>query len=276
MPRAGRASTPIFATAPYEPDSQGQLRAVLPARCPFARPGEDGCRLGVHHRRARKTGPCFPLDVVRCATHPVHSFTLYPAGHFPYGRMALANCSAAGPPLLLDAETGEPVWEGTVFEAAQQADSGIRWPPHSATDAPAGRRSQGRHLDLAGRLLGVHPDLDDGERERIATRLRVPTMALRSAAKQWAASWSLRGAAITLVLAALVVNGSLLDRLLSAGYAAGLWARPRRWEPPHRWVVARSDEPEHPAPSPSGARAPPSTNSRGAAMHGPDPHSSPR
>lgn len=274
MPRARRASTPIFATAPYEADEQGQLRAILPTRCPFASPDEDGCQLGVHHRRGRKTGPCFPLDVVRCATHPVHSFTLYPAGHFPYGRTALATCSVTGP-LLLDAETNEPVWDDTVLEAAQQADSGIRWPPHSATVAPAVRRTQGRHLDLAGLLLGVHPDLDDGERERIATRLRVPTMTVRSAASLWSASWSLRGAAIALVLAALAVDGSLLDRLLSAGYVAGLWARPRRWEPPRRWVVARSVEPERRGPAPSSSRDPPPTSSRGAAMSGPDPPSPP-
>jgi len=274
MPRARRASTPIFATAPYEADEQGQLRAVLPTRCPFASPEEDGCRLGVNHRRERKTGPCFPLDVVRCARHPVHSFTLYPAGHFPYGRTALARCSVAGP-LLTDAETGEPVWGGTIFEAAQQADCGVRWPSHSATDAPAVRRTQGRHLELAGLLLGVHPDLDDGEREQIATRLRLPTMTLRSAAALWSVSWSLRGAAIALVHAALAIDGSLLDRLLSAGYAAGLWAQPRRWEPPNHWVVARSTEPERPADASSESRAPPPTKSLVAVTYRPDPPSPP-
>ena len=252
--------------APYESDECGRLRAVLPARCPFASPGEASCRLAVHHRRQRTTGPCFPLDVVRCKSHPVHCFTLYPPGHFPYGRQALARCSVAGPLLLVDATTRQPQWDGTVLHAALRAASGERWPPHGATSlTPAVRRTQGRHLDLAARLLGVHPSLDDGQRERIATRLRVPTMTLRSAACRWVRSWTQRGAAIVLVLAALLVDGSLLDRLASAGYAAGLWALPRRWEPPRRWVVARrSADPEHPPQTQANSRAPPSTSSHGA------------
>lgn len=275
MPRARRRSTPVFVTAPYEPDEQGRLRAILPARCPFASPGEATCGLGVHHSRERKTGPCFALDVVRCAAHPDHAFTLYPPGHFPYGRKAVARCSVSGP-LLLDAETREPVWGGTISEAAQQAASEARWPPHSATTAPGVRRTQGRHLDLVGLLLGVHPEFDDGERERIATRLRVPTLTLRTAASLWTTSWTLRGAAIALVLAAVPVDGSLLDRLLSAGYVAGLWARPRRWEPPRRWVLARSDEPERLPPTSSSSRAPPSTKTHGAPGDGAEPPSSAR
>lgn len=275
MPRARRPSTPVFATAPYEPDEWGQLRAVLPTRCPFAAPGEGGCRLVVDHRRERVTGPCFPLDVVRCATHPVHAFTLYPAGHFPYGRTALARCSASGPPLL-DAETRAPAWDDTVFQAARQAAAGVRWPPHSARVTPAVRRTQGRHLDLAGLVLGVHPDLDDGERERIATRLRVPTMTLRTAAALWSTSWTRRGAAIVLALAAVPVDASLLDRLLSAGYEARLWARPRRWEPPRRWVLARrSTTPERSTSVSPPSRAPPPTNSHGAPDPGAGSSSSP-
>ena len=271
MPRARRPSTLVFATAPYEPDERGQLRAVLPSRCPIAAPGEGGCRLVVRHRRRRVTGPCFPLDVVRCATHPDHAFTLYPAGHFPYGRTALARCSTSGP-LLLDPETRAPLWDDTVLQAAQEAASEARWPPHSAMTTPGVRRTQGRHLDLAGLVLGVHPELDDGERERIATRLRVPTMSLRTAGALWSTSWTCRGAAIVLALAAVPVDASLLDRLLSAGYEAGLWARPRRWEPPRRWVLARrSARPERSTSPLPPSRAPPPTNSHGA----PDPEAEP-
>lgn len=212
--------------------------------------------------------------MVRCKTHPVHSFTLYPAGHFPYGRVAVARCSVAGP-VLLDAETQEPVWDDTVFEAAERAASGVCWPAHSTAVEPATRRTQGRRLELAGLLLGVHPELDDGERERIATRLGVSTMTLRSAAAQWAESWTQRGAAVTQVLAMVWMGGSLLDRLLSAGYAAGLWTQPRRWAPPRQWVVARSDEPERRPEGLAGGGPPPSTNSRGVPGSGPDPPSPP-
>ena len=37
-------------------------------------------------------------------------------------------------------------------------------------------RTQGRWLELAGRLTGVSPELEEREREQIATRLGVATM----------------------------------------------------------------------------------------------------
>ena len=104
---------------------------------------------------------------------------MYPPGHFPYGRVPVVRCSVVGP-LLLDEETRQPSWDGTLLEAAGAAVAGGRWPSQGASGAPAVRRTQGRRLDLAGFLFGVHPDQDDGERERIAARLDVPTPAPRS------------------------------------------------------------------------------------------------
>jgi hypothetical protein len=184
--------------------------------------------------------------------------------------VAVARCSTVGP-VLLDPRTRKPSWAGTLFEAARQAAEGTRWPQQEATPAPATRRTQGRHVDRAGLLLGVHPDLDDDERERIAARLRVPTLTVRQAAATGSCSWTARGAAILCVLAAVPVDASLLDRLLSAGYAARLWAWPRRRDLLGRLVAARldpfadrSDEAEHPPPPEAVGRSPPSTKSRGA------------
>jgi len=204
----------------------------------------------------------------------VHCFTLYPPGQFPYGRQPVVTASASGPPLL-EPETRRPSWDGTVFQATTEAAADKRWPEGSTTESPAVRRTQGRHLDLAGLLLGVHPQLDDGERERIATRLGVPTMTLRSAASKWSMSWTTRATAVALVLASVPVDDSLLDRLLSAGYAAGLWARPRRWAPPRSWELARSATPEHPAtPLVPGSSAT-ATTSHGAPSGAPQPPSPP-
>jgi len=91
--------------------------------------------------------------------------------------------------LLVDAETGQLAWKGTIMEAAENAKDKDLWPQDSATTSPAVYRSQGRRLELAGRLVGVHPELDDGEREQIASRLEVPTMSLRSAVKRWSRRW---------------------------------------------------------------------------------------
>lgn len=262
---AARARLP-FATTTYEADKEGVLRPVLPSRCVFAT-GAETCSMFVDHDRVRKTGPRFPVAVVGCSGHPYGRYTLYPPGHVPYGRKAVAPCSPSGG-LLRDAATGEPVWGATLFAAAVDAAGGERWPSDSPAGDPRRRRTQGRRLERAGRLVGVHAEVDDAARERIATRLGVPTLTLRSAAREWAASWTMRGAAVLAVLLAVSVDGALLDRILAAGALGGLWARPRRWDAARgTWVMARSPRsvrPEHPTAARPRGRSPPPTTLRGA------------
>jgi hypothetical protein len=250
---------PVFAIAPYEPDETGVLRPVLPERCVFATAAET-CSLCIDHYRPRKTGPGFPLAVVGCTCHPHGRYTLYPPGHIPYGRQQVVPCSPSGP-LLRDPATGQPEWPATVFGAAIDAAEGQRWSAHSPADDARRRRTQGCRLELAGTLLGVHPDLEARPREWIATRLRVPTMTLRSAAGRWATRWPARGTAVLAVLHALPLDQSLLDRLLAAGAITGLWPSPQRWDPLRRtWVRPPSGGPAHPVASASASRAPPPTN----------------
>ena len=134
----------------------------------------------VDHYRERKTGPCFPVAVVGRRVHGGRRYTLYPPGHYPYGRVSYAPYSTAGQ-VLVDAESGQPQWEATLFEAALDAEREERWPSEQQwwqrLEVPR-RRTQGRRLELAGRLTGVHPQLAEEVRERIATRLGVATMVL--------------------------------------------------------------------------------------------------
>jgi len=212
----------------------------------------------VHHRRPRQTGPRFPLEVVSCRDHPHGCYTLYPPGHFPYGRKALAPYSPAGV-LQLDASTGQPLWEATLFLAAQDAAAGERWPAHSPWDDPRRRRTQGRWLEFGGRLLGVHPEQDEGTRERIAARLGVPLVRLLDQARRWGVDWRTQGSAILTVLL-MMGPGSPLDRLLAAGAVADLWPEPRRWRGPRGpAVLTRSGGPERLDPGSPRSRGPPST-----------------
>ena len=256
-------SKPVFAIAPYEPDETGVLQVVLPDRCVFAAATET-CSPFVDHRRPRKTGPGFPLAVVGCTRHPLGRYTLYPPGHLPYGRQAVVRCGPSGP-LLLDTTTAQAMWQATLFDAATAVADGQRWPAHSPADDERRRRTQGCRLDLAGKLLGVHPELKARTRERIATHLRVPTMTLRTAASQWATSWMARGGAVCVVLLALAVDVSLLDRILAAGAVTDLWPPFQRWDPVRRtWVRCRSRRRERPVASAPQSRAPPPTNSPAA------------
>lgn len=254
-----------FATTSYKADHDGVLRPELPLRCVFAT-GAQSCCIFVDHYRSRKTGPRFPLAVVGCLAHSHSRYTLYPPGHFPYGREPVAPYSPSGE-LLLDAGTRQPPWEATLFAAAVDAANGEGWPSESPWEDQRRRRTQGCRLQLAGRLMGVHPQLKAGVRERIATRLAVATMRLLAGARIWASGWKMRGAAILSVLAAMPIQASLLVRILAAGAESGLWAKrhPQRWDA-HRgtWVTAPSPPcqgPEQPSTTAGHSRGPPPTNS---------------
>ena len=254
-----------LATTAYKADTQGVLRPVLPSRCVFAARAET-CSIFVDHYRSRKTGPRFPLAVVGCSKHPHGRYTLYPPGHYPYGYEQLAPYSPSGQ-LLVDATTGQPPWETTIFAAAVDAARGERWPSESPwfkPHDPRRRRTQDRRLELAGRLMGVHPAFDNGMRERIATRLGVATMRLLSGAESWRRDRKTRGTAIMAVLLALALRASLLDRIPAAGAESGLWAQHWRWDAARAiWIIpASSDsrESEHRRATTAGARSPPPTN----------------
>lgn len=141
------------------------------------------------------------------------------------------------------------------------AAAGVRWPSDSPWQDPRRRRTQGRRLTRVGQLLGVHPGVDDGQRERLATRLRVATMTLHSAAQRWARSWPTRGVAVLGVLLAITVDANLLDGVLAAGTVTGLRAPPQRWDAVRStWVRGDSDRTEHPAAGAPRERPPPATN----------------
>ena len=255
----------VFVQTPYVGDEAGVLRPLLPKRCPFAQPGDEACDVRVRHERSRTTGPCFPLSVVRCSTHRAHAFTLYPPGHVPYGRVAITPTSTAGT-LLLDGQTGEPAWEATVFGAALDAVRGERWAEDSPASDMRRRRTQGRWLEIASRLMGIHPDLVDAVREQIARRLGVATMTLRSAAQAWAVAcgWTARAAAALLVVDKVPATAGLADRLPSAGALADLWPPPRRWDPSRATLLGPFQRAALPTSPSSSARAPPCTTSPAA------------
>ncbi len=137
-----------FVTTTYKAGNDGVLRPDLPSRCVFAT-GAQTCSIFVDHYRLRKTGPCFPLAVVGCSTHPQGRYTLYPPGHFPYGRKPMAPYSSTGE-LLPAVGTNRPLWEMTIFAAAVDAADGERWSPESPWDDSLRRRTQGRRLELTG------------------------------------------------------------------------------------------------------------------------------
>jgi hypothetical protein len=220
-----------FATAPYRPSARERLEPwVVPRTCVYAAAEDEPCRIGVRQHRDRKTGPAYPLVVLRCHTHG-RAFTLYPLGHFPYGRTAAAPVSADGE-VLWSGEAGAVTlrWEPTLFAPAFA-------PAPDAASATVDRRGwhftePAERLGVAAAVLGLDVPLPDRVGEALAARLDLPRLTLRQAAAEYrvASGRAARAGVIRAVLARLRPDGCLLDRLLGAGALAACWGTVVRWD----------------------------------------------
>lgn len=210
----------------YERDEAGELKAVLPSRCPLGEDGS-GCRVGLHHYRRRKTGPQIPLMVARCHRHGA-AFTVYPPGYVPYGRVAVAPLDLQGREVIATEPESPVAASGTIWEGTADAAAGLRWPETGG--AMGSRRTQGRRLAMGAVLFGLHSE--PRVRERVAEALKVAALPLHEAAQRYCAlvSWRERAQVLLGLLARCVPRG-LPRAVLAAGYLTGLWGRPSRWDP---------------------------------------------
>jgi hypothetical protein len=225
----------------------GQVDAVIPARCPEASTGEE-CHVTVHHRRTRKCGPGFALVVAKCQRHPRGgAFTLYPPAWAPYRRQPLAPATPAGH-AVHEVPDRAAATRGTIFEAAHDAAQGDAWPSVSADVRAGVRRTQRRHISYAATLLGLVSDLSVPTWSLVAEALRVPELSLREAAAGYRRGNSVRARAQAVMQAYALLHPSRggldLDALLRAGWRAGLWGRPKRWDPGGAEACGRLHLPE--------------------------------
>lgn len=213
-----------FVVTPYFPREDGVLTPQIPDVGPCGAATGEACRLAVDHRRQRKTGPCFPLTVMHCRTHR-RGFTLYPPGHVPYGRQLIAPVSFDGAPVRSDEETP---YRGTIFRAAFDATA-----QGQARGAECLRSTERRSLRRLTRLVGVDPGLTMTERAAVSEVLVVALLLLVDQMRRvWRESGVPRSAeAVVAVVSRLPRTPRVADRLAVAGYVAGLWGRPYRWEP---------------------------------------------
>jgi hypothetical protein len=173
---------------------------------------------------------------VKCHHGP--AFTLYPPGHFPYGRDPVAPVSSTGEIVRVGAgdeseTTGEFAWWRTLFAAALDAARGMSWSRESPADDPRRRRTQRRHIALTAMLLGLAAELDEEIAQRLAGCLGIAYLVLSDLRRDYRAALTYqgRGEAIVSALELVPVDRGLGHRLLMAGFIGGLWGRPERWDP---------------------------------------------
>ncbi len=239
----------VFVVSPHLPNNDGELEPALPSHCPLQHLYEFPCRLGIDHLRQRKTGPCFPLVVLRCLAHSL-GFTLYPPGHVPYGRQRLAPVAPDGT-IILPADLSdsggaeadrEPFFADTIFDAALSAADSHPWPRESKKNSLHPLFStQETHLNFASVLLGIAPEVDERQREATAQILAVPGQLLHDLALVVTERPGYRscGEAVCKVLDALADKPLLFERLAEAGANADFWPSPDFWDP-RRGLLAPS------------------------------------
>ncbi len=213
----------------YLPDGEGRLVPQIPSQGACSSWDERPCRVCKDHERDRKTGPCFPIWVLRCLMHR-HGFTLYPPGHVPYGRKRLAPLAYDGRLEQAEGCGGAERFRTTYFEAALDARDRKPWPQEGYEGSRQERfPTQMRQLRRAARLLGVAPELDGKRREEIAAILSVPGQVLHDAARLLGRRAGYRGLgqAACRVLQALPWAASLFERLAECGFCTGYWPAPR-------------------------------------------------
>jgi hypothetical protein len=227
-PHRPRLDRPFIVTL-YVPGPDGRLTAQIPSCCPAGREcGEPDCRLSIERHRSRKTGPKHPLTMLWCETHR-RAFTLYPPGYAPCRRQPVLRVSPDGQPILGEGDAQQTDFGGTVFEAALDARQGEPWARESGEESPLQSwGTQGRHLRLAARLVGVARDLSDRARCAIATVLSVATLELIDGAR--AVGYRAIGEAVCAVLEQLRGGARRARQLLLCGQLAGSWGEPLHWD----------------------------------------------
>lgn len=209
---------------------------------------ERDCRIVVHDRRHRKTGPRHPLFVLRCEVHR-KSFTVYPPGHVPYGRRPLVVLAPDGGDVDHRVGSGVDRFQETAFEAAIDGAGGKAWRRSESTDYTwcpdrkqmMPRRSdatgpawstQKRHLARARHLLGMSANTDD---EVVAFAELLDVDALLILEGRSARGLSAESQAVCCVLETLDQNPQ--NRLLETGARAGLWPSPLVFDPTARGLL---------------------------------------
>lgn len=224
-----QAGTLAFLCTAYVEDAEkARLRPVEGIdRCSRSVDGEC-CAISKHDWRSRKTGPGFPVRILRCRTHR-RFFTVYPEGFTPYSRRRLAPLASTTRARTSESTTLSSRWGETVFSAALYGAEGANDDGNSRVPRNAAGR---RRIERAGLLLGLAPETDERVAEVMAQCLGLPGLDHRVARHAFsrARTLAIKGAIIVSVLQVMPLAGALDSRLLGAGFLVGMWGRPALWD----------------------------------------------
>jgi len=220
----------VFLVSPYYPDQPGTMFPEIPNVCPHNHLDNNSCHIVNDHNRERKTGPCFPIRVLRCKTHKL-GFTVYPPGHVPYGRQRIAPIEADSSQIINTPD--EHTFGGTFFDAAIDANNKNVWTKEFFENSIFPRYStQINHIKRASLLLGIAPCLDEKLREIISQTLNVPGQLIFENASliENSSGNQIKGEAVCNILNELSEKTLIFERLATVGHLIGLWPKLLLWD----------------------------------------------
>ncbi len=223
-------ATRSYVVAPYAPDLNNNMSAQIPNRCTHNTIGQDKCKIYFDHSRLRKTGPEFPLMVVRCRTHRI-AFTLYPPGFSPWGRSPWVRLAPDGGQI----HTEEGIdFRGTYFEAALDAAEDVFCLREQNPDEFVSSLTlvtQQCHLQRSAQLLGF----GGAPIEAFSQTLDLSGQQFHEALAAVKAESDQRvglGKFVAKVLSVLsTATYAQFERIAACGAAVGLWPQLYVWQP---------------------------------------------
>jgi hypothetical protein len=156
---------------------------------------------------------------------PHGHFTVYPLGFVPFGRTAVAPVGFSGEVHTGDLHAAPAIkWRRSIFEAPVALAAGPAWQRDLGRTDPVQRR----HSEIAARIFGLNPAIESITVERIRGVLDLTGIAHEKARRDFAGALNSarRAASLLPLLAAVVLDGGVCARILSAGFLTGLWGRP--------------------------------------------------
>ena len=185
-----------FFVSPYHLSEQKVLRPETPTFCIKNLSNNEACCIVLKELRCRKCGPPFPLYVFACEKHLV-SFTIYPPGWCPYGRMPLISLAPDGSAFAKDDHNTDAP---SLISDAMDAVEGKKWPESARSNLydKGVFKTQKRYISGLLKLFGIAAKCSDKHREHVTAKLGIALadlqrihLRIRDGPKLW---WREKGA----------------------------------------------------------------------------------
>jgi len=179
--------------------------------------------------RLRVFGPGYFLAQFKCLIHS-RSFTIYPIGWSPFGRLPIVDLSPSGEVVSEDLER-------TLFSAVADAAQGIRWPTESRQSqvSPGSHllgvfKTQKRHINGILKFFSLSEDSTTDDRAETVATLGLDLSTLEETAvkiRDGPDCWHDKAKEVMVILQNLLPLSNHVRSLITLGKKREFWGPPK-------------------------------------------------